>query len=95
MNMDSGNFVVSIADLETEAGVVAAAVQMAHATCTGGLYALVQHTPKEMRQVLFERFFCALTGAMCAEIGPDKAKETLDAVKLALAAVQAERRQQH
>jgi hypothetical protein len=48
-----------------------------------------------MRQALLERFLSGITGVLCAECGPELAKETLDAVKLAIDDAQAERANAH
>ncbi len=81
--------------LDTEEGVVSAAVAMAAAVCEDVLWPVINHTPSGMRQALFERFICGLAGAMCAEFGPERAKETLDAVKLAIEDLQRERTHAH
>ncbi|MDZ4254114.1 MAG: hypothetical protein U1A72_16225 [Sulfuritalea sp.] len=81
--------------LDTEEGVVSAAIAMAAAVCEDVLWPVINHTPPGMRQALFERFISGLTGAMCAEVGPERAKETLDAVKLAIDDVQRGRAHAH
>lgn len=68
---------------------------MAEAVCQDVLWPVIDHTPAAMRQAMFERFLCGITGAMCAELGPDRAKETLDAVKLAINDVMASRSHEH
>lgn len=75
---------IDLSTLSTEEGVVAAAVTMATVVCQDVLWPVVNHTPKDQVQALFERFLSGITGAMCAELGPDKAKASLDAVKLAI-----------
>lgn len=80
-----------IADLSNENGLAAAGLQLAVTVCKDVLWPVLDHTPHEMRQVLFERFLSGLTGAMVAELGLERAKQVLDAVKLAAQDVAAER----
>lgn len=91
----SGEQSICLADLSTENGIVAVAVKMAETVRDDLLLPLLEHTPKEMRQALFERFFSALTGVMCAEIGPELAVDTLEAVKDALVEIHAKRSATH
>lgn len=86
---------VCLDDLGTEAGITEAGVTMAEVVCRSVLWPVIEHTPKAMRQQLFERFFSGLAGALCNEVGPELAKQTLDAVKLAIEDVQKERRHAH
>lgn len=83
--------IICVADLGTEAGVTSAGATMAETVCTDVLWPVFQHTPKGMRATLFERFFCGLTGAVLAELGPDRTKEVLDAAKVAIDDMLAER----
>lgn len=80
--------------LDTEAGVCEAAVTMAAVVSRDVLFPVLDHTPEEQRQAIFERFLSGIVGVLCAYVGPDRAKETLDAVKLAISEVQAEREAQ-
>lgn len=77
-------YVVCTADLSTEAGATAVAVKMAEAVLRDVFWPVVSHTPAAMRAVLFERFLCALCGVVVSELGPQRAKEALDAAKLAV-----------
>lgn len=86
---------ICIAHLDTERGIVDAAVKMAEVVCTDVLWPVVECTPKERRADLFERFLSALTGAACAELGPERAKQALDAARLAIEDVQRERSHAH
>ena len=87
----TGERTIKVSTLSTEAGVTEAGAQMAEAVCQDLLWPVVQHTPKEWRGALFERFLSALTGAVVAEVGPERAKQALDAAKLAVDDLQAER----
>lgn len=86
---------IDTAALGTEAGVTAAATTLVKAFADDIVYRVIDLTPKDRRGDFFERFLSAWTGVMCAELGPDKAKQVLDAVKLAIDDVVAARRHQH
>lgn len=81
--------------LDTEEGAGLAAVQLAQAFCDAALWPVLNHTPQQMRQVVFEKIFCALAGAACADIGPALAKESLGAAKLAIDDAVASRAARH
>lgn len=86
---------IRVANLGTESGVTEAGAVMAEAVCRDVLAPVVAHTPPEMRQALFERFLSGLTGAVIAEIGPERADAVIDAVKLAIRDFRAERQHAH
>jgi hypothetical protein len=88
----SGRRTINSGDLGTTEGITAAAAALATAVRDDVLLVVLDHTPPDRRQELFERFLCALCGIACAEIGPDGTKRALDEAKRAVDAVQAERR---
>jgi hypothetical protein len=83
---------IDVSALGTEAGVTDAAATLAKAICDDILYHVIDLTPPAMRQSFFERFISAFVGVACAELGPDRAKQVLEAVKLAVDDVVAKRR---
>lgn len=83
---------ISTDALRTEEGITAVATMMGVAFRDDVLYPVLDHTPPDMHQSLAERVLSALSGVLCAYIGPENTKAALDAAKLAIDEVQKERR---
>ena len=86
---------ISSAQLTTEEGITETGFKIAHLVCQHMIWPIVHNVPPRLAQALFERFLSEIIGAACGEIGPDRAKDALEAVKRAIDDAGAEHKLTH
>ena len=86
---------IDTSTLSTLEGVGEAAVVIAKNIAIEMMKPVVRATPDQLRQYFFEAFFAALSGAVVAEIGDERAQKVFRKVVEALQLLEAEEKVKH